>query len=203
MDMQVITLSNMTVTRGEKTLFRGLNYHCKTSGLTVIRGRNGVGKTTLLHVMAGLHRAYSGQISAIPPSELVYLTHQNALYPDYTVAEQLRLWGQAFGVTETLDAAAHYFALNDRLDVPIQTLSAGWQKRVALAKLMIDPTRSVWLLDEPFANLDAAGKDMLTKLIAVRADQGGTVVLSAHDEVELPFGDVLDLDNYAGGVDEI
>jgi heme exporter protein A len=172
--------------RGERTLFRGLSVAVEPGQIVWIRGANGQGKTTLLRTLAGLSAAESGSIEwAEPPSpgRLLYLAHANALKEDLTVSESLRFLLGLTGAVPTAadaDAALARFGMAGRRDAPVRTLSQGQRRRVALARLAMPSTPSLWLLDEPFDALDTAGTETLNAVLVDQARRGGSVVLTSH-----------------------
>ena len=91
--------------------------------------------------------------------------------------------------------AANYFGLETISNIQIKRLSRGWQQRVAISKLLIAP-RKIWLLDEPFVNLDSDGKELLSTIIESRKQQKGLVILTGHSLPELTFDQTVDLEEY-------
>lgn len=116
-----------------------------------------------------------------------YLGHNNAVDPLLTVRENLEFWAELNNLKEGIAPAIKFFKLENVLDTECKKLSAGWNRRIALARLMLRKS-SLWILDEPFANLDEEVIDFTLKMIASFCDQGGMVILSCHQEVNLPFG---------------
>lgn len=166
--------------------------------VTCLIGPNGAGKSTLLRMLAGLLRPaegavlWSGQDVAADPAahaaRLRYLSHQDALKPALTVAENLAffaaLWGGA--VAPALAAVA----LDGLADLPARVLSSGQKRRLALARLALAPA-PLWLLDEPTTGLDAASVERLAPLLAAHRAAGGIVVAATH--IPLPLSDAREL----------
>jgi len=181
-----LRLAGVTCRRGERTLFRDLGLTVGAGQVVWLRGANGQGKTTLLRTLAGLSAPEAGEIAwqnPTPQRRLVYLAHANALKEDLTVAESLRFLLALAGEAPTgaeLDGALARFGLASRRDAPVRTLSQGQRRRVALARLAVPATPAIWLLDEPFDALDAAGIETLNALLAEHARRGGSVVLTSH-----------------------
>ena len=176
----------LTCRRGERTLFRDLDFIVGAGQIVWVRGANGQGKTTLLRTLAGLSAPEAGEIAwhdPAPRRRLVYLAHANALKEDLTVVESLRfllaLAGEAPTSAELDDALAR-FGLSSRRHAPVRTLSQGQRRRVALARLAVPAAPVTWLLDEPFDALDTAGIETLNTLLAEHARRGGSVVLTSH-----------------------
>lgn len=160
--------------------------------ILLLRGPNGAGKTTLLRVCAGLVPVSSG-VATILGHDLVarpsavrrrvgLLGHSTYLYDDLTVVENLDFWSRAAGATisdgraalDRLGVAARLF------DLPVQSLSAGQRRRVSFAA-MVCRRPELWLLDEPHAGLDVAGRDVIDALMVEAASVGATVMFSSHE----------------------
>jgi heme exporter protein A len=202
----MLTCHNLRAIRGEKLLFDHLGFSLKPGALLVLRGANGSGKTTLLRMLAGLLAPSAGSITwqnkPIGKSQdykeaLTYISHNNALKPELSVYDNLQFWAALRGTEMLVPASLQFFGLTGMMDMPVAQLSAGWQRRVALARLLAIPSL-IWLLDEPTANLDAEGAEMLEGLIATRIKQGGIVVLSSHANAPIPNSIELEVRDFCG-----
>lgn len=153
--------------------------------MLAIRGGNGSGKSTLLKTVAGLLRPMSGNVihRGTTSGPILYLGHKLGLVRELSVYDNVALWGRLHCAPELISAALHYFDLDDIADAPLSTLSAGWQQRVALTRLITIPS-ALWLLDEPTANLDAEGVALLHALLQSRMEQGGVILLATHHEMQ-------------------
>lgn len=190
----MLACENLSVSRGGKTLFKGLGFSLAPSGLLVLKGGNGTGKTTLLKTLAGLIQPDTGHIEH--EGMVHYIGHQTAVKLRLTVKENLEFFAELYQTEALLMAGISYFGLEEFMDLPCYKLSAGWQKRVALARLMICYS-DIWLLDEPEVHLDAVGKEMLFKLVQVRLNQGGIVVLASHDNtLDIPSAALIQLEDF-------
>jgi heme ABC exporter ATP-binding subunit CcmA len=160
--------------------------------IVLLQGPNGAGKTTLLRLCAGLLPLARGtavvlgldlaeQRQAVR-SRVGLLGHSNGLYSDLTVDENVAFWGATVGATgEEIDAALDRMGLGGRLgDVPVRKLSAGQRRRTALACL-IARRAELWLLDEPHAGLDAAGRDELDIVLRAATAAGATMIVASHE----------------------
>ena len=175
----VLAGADLTVERGE---------------IVLLRGSNGAGKTSLLRVCCGLLPVVSGEASVLGhdltqpadrrvlPQRVGLLGHATGLYDDLTVLENVRFWGRAAGARpEDVDAALTRLGLAGRLaDVVVARLSAGQRRRTSLACL-VARRPELWLLDEPHAGLDAAGRDEVDGLLRAAVAAGATVVLASHE----------------------
>ncbi len=178
-------------------MFSGLNLTLRAGEATVLVGRNGAGKTSLLRAVAGLLRPAEGSIAfenADGPIEaetaraeqLHMLGHQDGLKSSRTAWEELRfqtLW--TGGSEESARAAARRFDLPRLLDLEVRRLSAGQRRRLALARLVASP-RSLWLLDEPMAPLDAGQREAFGAVMAEHLAGGGMILASVHDPLPIP-----------------
>jgi heme exporter protein A len=178
--------------RGERLLFTGLSFRA-APGLTEIVGTNGAGKTSLLRILAGLMKPSGGQVTltcgGAPLSEgqsaaglLHLMSHADALKPQMTARDNLAFAAAWFACVPRVDAALDRLALVRQADLPVGLLSAGQRRRLALARCWM-LARPLWLLDEPTASLDAAGRALAADLIAAHVAGGGTVVAATHDEL--------------------
>lgn len=171
----------------------------------VFSGANGSGKTSLLRLIGGFLHPTEGEIAwrGMPIQEdpeayrehLQYIGHADALYEELTVGENLALWAALTGTAELVPSALAFFHLTGVCDAPCRTLSQGWRRRVAIARLMLDPA-PLWLLDEPLVHLDADTADRALSLVAAHCDRGGMAILTAPQGQRLPFGMVLDIEEF-------
>jgi heme exporter protein A len=174
--------------RGEHHLLRGVSFSVASGQLLQLNGPNGVGKTSLLRVIAQLLPAESGELiwqgrtaAANYQESMLYLGHSNALKLDLTALENLRY---SAGVQQVVtDAQCHAslqtLAIAHCADLPVRVLSAGQRRRVALARLLLSAA-PLWVLDEPITNLDVTGVALVESLLAQHLAQGGMVVAAAH-----------------------
>ncbi len=175
----MLKAENLSVGRGDRVLLRGLDLAVEPGAALHLRGHNGVGKTSLLEVLAGLRPAVGGRVHR-PAAGLHWLGHKNALNGDLSITENLRFWcaSQAAGTDRLADAlqALDISALRHR---PCRSLSAGQKRRAALARLLL-VRRPLWLLDEPLSALDAQGLACFAALLESHLESGGAAVLSSH-----------------------
>jgi len=188
----VIDLVDAVAVLGSFPALAGATLIVRRGEIVLLRGPNGAGKTTLLRLCAGLVPLERGQgrilgVDLVHDRELVrhrvgMIGHNNGLYSDLTVAENVRFWGRTVGAsTAEVDAALHRMGLDGRLaNLPISRLSAGQKRRTALAGL-VARRAELWLLDEPHAGLDAAGRDELDQVLKLAAAAGATVMVASHE----------------------
>ena len=190
-----LSANDLTLIRGETCLFRGLGFALNPGQLLLLEGQNGSGKTSLMRAIAGMLSLESGEIlwNDVPVGrqrqdfhgELVWLAHRSGLKGDLTLVENLR-FERSLRAQRNIDAASIYERLGiARLKrLPLRSLSAGQQRRVALARLLMADV-PLWLLDEPFTNLDGDGRELVVDLVKEHLADGGMCVMAAHQNVEL------------------
>lgn len=182
-----LELIDLVVAREGAPLTPSLSTRLSGGEILVVRGSNGAGKSTLLKTLAGLLPVGGGaiQLNGAWPTEVkaVYIGHRNGLVPTLNVEDNVALWGKLSGFSELTSAALHYFDLEDIADVPVAKLSAGWQQRVALTRLITQQS-NLWLLDEPTSNLDSDGINLLHTLMQTRLEQGGMIVVASHMDMQ-------------------
>jgi heme exporter protein A len=200
----VLEARDLECERGSRGLFRGLSFSVKSGELLRIAGPNGSGKSSLLRILCGLLAPSTGEVrwKGAPirslaeeySTQLVYVGHAAAVKDELSAAENLFISCSIAGITPA--AAAVREAL-DRFGVPdgpmVRRLSQGQRRRAALARLGLSEALPLWLLDEPFAALDAAGIGLLNDLLARQLARGGAVVLTTHQDPGIAATRVLEL----------
>jgi len=184
------------VWRGERHVLKGVSLDLAPGQLLHVSGPNGTGKTTLLRVVCGLLRPEQGLVSWLGKSisgvraeyqaALAYASHEPALKADLTALENLRFAvGLKRRVTvDELRASLDQTGVAACADLPARVLSAGQRRRVAMARVLA-MSASLWLLDEPFTNLDSAGSDLLRSLLQSHVERGGLALVVAHHDLKL------------------
>jgi heme exporter protein A len=183
--------------RGDRLLFSSLSFDLREGQILLIEGANGAGKTSLLRILAGLSRPSDGEIRwrghgiadrrAEYCSEMTYLGHAPGLKAELSPAENLRLWLRLAGLplkTREVRQALDDVGLGGYEDAPTRILSAGQRQRTALARLLLSPAL-LWILDEPFTALDAAGLALVRVLLETHTARGGMVSLTSHQPIEV------------------
>ena len=179
--------------RDERTLFSGLSFTLNAGEWVQITGSNGAGKTTLLRLLTGLCRPDAGevlwqgqplhQVRDSYHQNLLWIGHQPGIKTRLTALENLHFYHRDGDTAQCLEALAQA-GLAGFEDIPVNQLSAGQQRRVALARLWL--TRAtLWILDEPFTAIDVNGVDRLTQRMAQHTEHGGIVILTTHQPLNV------------------
>lgn len=188
--------------RDDRVLIKELTFALQMGEVMQIEGPNGSGKTTLLRVLCGLSDDFDGEIhwqgqprrkvDAEFRRDTLYFGHLTGIKSSLTPRENLRWILQLKGINadhdgldDRIDAALKSVGLYSYEDVPVYSLSAGQKRRVALARLHVEPAH-LWVLDEPFTAIDRKGVAELESLIQNHATAGGAVLITTHHALELP-----------------
>lgn len=182
---------HLTCRREQRTLFDNLSFTINPGDVVQIEGANGAGKTTLLRMLTGLSRPDSGNIYwqqqlvaehvAQLHRDLLYIGHQTGLKSSLTVLENLRFYhSKADDVT--ILSALDTVDLTGYEEVLVAQMSAGQQRRVALARLWLTAS-PLWILDEPLTALDKSGINQLVQKFLQHAKFGGIVILTTHQDL--------------------
>jgi heme exporter protein A len=190
-----LQIRQLAVARGDRTIVEGLDFSVAAGEILHIRGRNGAGKTSLLEVLCGLRQPAAGRIEHAPePAQRHWLGHKNALNPALSPEENLRFWCALNGQPEAgVVPALQETGLKNLRHRPCGKLSTGQRRRAALARLLAAP-RPWWFLDEPLAGLDHAGIELLARLLAAHAANGGAALLTSHQPLPAELAAVRHLD---------
>ena len=201
----MLTIDNLSFYKDNKKIFSDLSFSLSISSALIITGKNGCGKSSLLKLIAGIYEIQSGRVLWGNENienfrddfngDTQFIGHKNFLKPELTVKENLEFYADLRGTKNAVAPALEFFSLRDLQNSKVKTLSAGWQQRVMLTKLLACPA-TVWLLDEPSNNLDKDGKEQLHELIKNRIKDRGLVILTSHDEMFFDLGPKLNLEDF-------
>lgn len=182
-----IAANTLACRRGDRLLFRALSFALSSGQALQLVGANGIGKSSLIRILAGLAPAYAGTVERTGTIGLV--DERPALDPHKPLGEALGFWQRIDGPADNELAQLGLSAL---LDVPVRYLSTGQKKRAALARLL-GQKAAIWLLDEPLNGLDTRGVALVEALAAEHCRQGGICVIASHQPFALPGLNRLDL----------
>jgi heme exporter protein A len=191
-----LDVDGLSLRRGERVLFRELAFSLHAGEALSLEGPNGAGKTSLLRAIAGFLEPAAGSIrvrtndgAEIQSGEergrhIGWLGHQDGAKPQLTPREALRFFARYYGSADGVDDALAQTGLTRVRDLPVQYLSAGQKKRLALARLSLS-ARALWLLDEPLASLDKTGKALVAELVRNHCKGGGLAIAATHESLGL------------------
>ena len=183
-----LTANRISVIRNYETILNDISFTLKSGEALLVKGKNGVGKSTLLKALVGLLPIESGGLSQLP--DFHYLGHENALKSVLSVRENLMFYG---GDNNTIKESLKKLECAHLIDIPVSQLSLGQARRIALVRLLLTK-KTLWILDEPMTGLDENSKKQFIELLQIHLDQQGILILSSHEDIGFTNSIVLDLD---------
>ena len=191
----LLAVHGLAFSRNETPVFGPLDFAVHANEALLVQGGNGAGKTTLLRVLAGLLRADAGSVDIdgrparheLRARFVAYLGHLPGLKADLSALQNLDFLGGLHGrrMAQTAEAAMAIVGLAGYEDAPLRTLSAGQKKRLGLARLWLSPA-PLWLLDEPYANLDLDGITLVNRMVQAHLRGGGAALITTHGAYAAP-----------------
>ena len=196
--ISALSVTDLTLLRGERTLFRALSFAGGSGEALALTGPNGAGKTSLLRAVAGFIRPEVGEIAfrdgddepieadLARAHEVHLLGHQDGLKGQRTARDELMFQSRWLGRShDGIGEAIETLGLKPLLELEVRKLSAGQRRRLALARLIGSP-RALWLLDEPLSPLDAKWREAVGAMMARHLAGGGLILAAVHDAMPIP-----------------
>ncbi len=185
----------LTLFRGDRCLFKGLSFALNPGELLLLKGRNGSGKTSFLRAIAGLLELESGSVvwnevavtkePQVFQNSLVWMAHQVGFKGDLTLLENLHYEAALRPQSrQDFEDVLKRIGLNRLKRLPMRSLSAGQRRRVALARMLLSDAQ-LWIMDEPVANLDSEGRELVVELIGEHLAADGMVIMAAHQDFDI------------------
>ena len=191
-----LNVRNLAVTRGGVAILEAVSFDLHAGEALVLRGPNGIGKTTLLRSVAGLQPVEEGEVTGAE-DQIAYSGHSDGLKSMLSVTENLKFWAAVFGLSD-IEPALTAFDLLELQDRMAGTLSAGQKRRLGLARLMVTG-RPIWILDEPTVSLDTASVALFAQAVRVHLANGGSALMATHIDLGLQEARLLDLTPFRAG----
>ncbi|MGB1336755.1 heme ABC exporter ATP-binding protein CcmA [Planktomarina sp.] len=188
----MLHVSNLSVARGGVTLLSGVDFALNAGQILVLRGANGLGKTSLLRCIAGLQNQVEGQITA--PETVAYSGHADGLKGPMTVLENLAFWSSIYHGPSP-EVALDAYDLHALADRPAANLSAGQKRRLGLARMQVSGC-ALWVMDEPTVSLDADNVALFRAALDRHVQSGGAAVITTHIDLAIASAKLLDLTRF-------
>ena len=188
-----LIVTGLSVARGGIPVLEGLDFRLSAGEALILRGPNGVGKTTVLRTVAGLQPPLAGTIG-LEREAMAYAGHADGIKATLTVRENLTFWAEVFG-TGRIDTALTAFDLAGLADRAAGGLSAGQKRRLGLARMVVTG-RPVWVLDEPTVSLDTSAVALFAQAVRAHLASGGMALMATHIDLGLTEARVLDVAPY-------
>ena len=184
-----LTVTKLSCKRNSINIFNPLFFKLSEGQLLIIKGKNGKGKTTLLHCLAGI-LPYEGSIKWKQKFDKIgYIGHKFGLKEHETVLDFIRFWKEVYNSKICIEEAIKFFSIAKLLFSPIAFLSYGQKKKLTFVRLYLLNSK-VWLLDEPFSGMDEQNRKLIYNMINRHINKKGMVILSTHEK-----GKVLNIKN--------
>ena len=193
----MLKISDLECVRGERSLFKDVNFSLEAGELLQVNGPNGSGKTSLLRMFCGLARPAHGEIRWLGDNirsldedyynSITYLGHLNGVKDNLNAIENLRISSALAG--NGIDESTAYASLQEmglvgREILPVKVLSQGQRRRVTLARLLVSDT-VLWILDEPLVALDTSAVLLVKNILEQHLKKGGMVVMTTHQDINI------------------
>ncbi len=181
-------------------IFNNQTHTLSSNRITLLLGQNGSGKSTFLKIIAGLEKPNSGSIKLRDNNDkslnfngnISYLGHKLALKEELTVQENIKFWHNFYG-KDLLAREFEELGLDKLSSMIVSNLSAGQKKKLALYRILMS-NKDIWLLDEPFSNLDKKAYGYLRELLLMRLNNDRIIIITSHSKLDLVDKMIINLD---------
>lgn len=181
-------------------IFNNQTHTLSSNRITLLLGQNGSGKSTFLKIIAGLEKPNSGSIKLHDSNDkslnfngnISYLGHKLALKEELTVQENIKFWHNFYG-KDLLAREFEELGLDKLSSMIVSNLSAGQKKKLALYRILMS-NKDIWLLDEPFSNLDKKAYGYLRELLLMRLNNDRIIIITSHSKLDLVDKMIINLD---------
>ena len=199
-----LEINGLECIRDNRLIFKDINFSVESNQTMLVRGKNGSGKTSLLRILAGYIKNYSGNIlfngnniknDKELLSEFRFLGQKNTLKGNLSVQQNIAMWELIYQVKSDTNEISKILNIEQILNVDINSLSDGQKKRISLARLIISNAK-VWLLDEPLVYLDQDKIDLLQNIILRHNKRGGITIYSSNTDINLEYDSSIIMDDY-------
>ncbi len=198
----MLTLNSVCIKINNLALFDKQSISFLPGSIIYLKGKNGSGKTSLLRSIAGIQKISEGEITLgknnialdlLPKPYCHYIGHKTGIKLELSVYENINFWAKIYNSSEMVEAAIFYFKIQNIIHKKCYSLSAGQRQKVALARLFACNSM-IWLLDEVENNLDNENRKLLNNLIISKANNGGIIIASSHNEPAIKSAIQINLD---------
>ena len=179
-----LKVSNLSCGFQNIPILSNINFDCANGEVVVLKGRNGVGKTTFLRCLAGLSVKLNGDF-VFAEDSIAYLGHLNAINGNLTVIENLLFWKTIYGL-EKVENTINSLNLTDILYDRISSLSVGQQRLLSFARIQLTQSK-YWILDEPMTSLDEKNVTIFISLLENHLENNGCAIIATHQDLDLPL----------------
>ena len=193
------SITDISCQRGYVPVLSHVSFSIARGEAIILRGPNGIGKTTLLRTIAGLCPSTKGEIS-FSPDQVAYAGHADGLKAQLTAAENLEFWAGIYG-TGSIDSAVDAFDLTSLLSRRANDLSAGQKRRLSLARLCLTG-RPLWAFDEPTVSLDSENVERFASTVKTHLANGGLALIATHIDLGLEKAKAIDLSQFKAKPEE-
>jgi heme exporter protein A len=186
-----IDINGLSVSRGNQLLFENLSSTITNHDIVLVRGDNGIGKTSLLEAISGLLAYSSGDIKIYISKHRTSFKNLIAYQPSssycktlLTTKEELNFWANIYNNSSVVDDVLKFVKLQSAFNLQTQNLSTGQRKRLEIAKVIVTQ-KPVWIFDEPYAGMDDNGVELIDTVLKDHVSRGGIAILASHKHTKI------------------